>query len=312
MLNFEALKAKIANKTKEFDKRERPVVPKSGDTSIILLPGWKPESREVFWHEFGGHYIRDNAGKVSAFYPCDSAIYNKPCPICEMLRKASAATTDQATLDQIKQMNSNTVYLVNAIVLGENNNEPVVFQLSKTAFEQLLQTISVWMQSVFDEKNPQVICIKRSGTGFDTKYFVSMAPEKFALKQDTYSKMHNLDDYVNQRTDALMQKTANAISATLGVSMALPAPTVAAPAIAAPVMAQPQPVAQPAPQVVEPQIQHADLPATGTPVAGAAPWEAPAQPVAQHQAQATPAPAAAPANQAQIDDPELMQMLEGL
>lgn len=310
MLNFDMLKAKIANKTKEFDKRERPVVPKPGDTSIVLMPGWKADAREVFWHEFGGHYIRSNDGKVSAFYPCDNAIYNKPCPICAMLRKASAMTTDQAVLDQIKQMNANTVYLVNAIVLGENNNEPVVFQLSKTAFEQLLNTIGSWAQAVFDEQNPQVLTIKRSGTGFDTKYLVSVSPEKFTLKPDTYSKLHNLDDYVNQRTDALMQKTANAISATLGVSMALPAPTVAAPApaIQAPAMAQPVAPVAPA-QVVEPQIQHADLPATGTPVAGAAPWEAQPQPVAQP----APAPQAAPAaNQAQITDPELMQMLEGL
>ena len=310
MLNFEALKAKIANKTKEFDKRERPYTFKGGDTSIVLMPGWKPEAREVFWHEFGGHYIRGNDGKVTAFYPCDNAIYNKPCPICAMLRKASAMTTDQAVLDQIKQMNANTVYLVNAIVLGENNNEPQVCQFSKTAFEQLINTISAWMTAVFDEQNPQVLSVKRSGTGFDTKYLVSVAPEKFALKPDTYSKLHNLDDYVNQRTDTLMQKTANAISATLGVTMALPAPTVAAPtpAIQAPAMAQPAAPVAPA-QVVEPQIQHADLPATGTTVAGAAPWEAQSQPVAQP----APAPQAAPAaNQAQITDPELMQMLEGL
>ncbi len=294
MLNFEALKAKMAAKNKEFQTRERPVTPKAGDTSIVLMPGWNPENRETFWHEFGGHYIRGNDGKVGAFYPCDSVIYNKPCPICAMLRKASAMTTDQAVLDQIKQMNANTVYLVNAIVLGENNNEPVVFQLSKSAFEQLLNTIGAWMTAVFDEQNPQVLCIKRSGTGFDTKYLVSVTPEKFPLKPDTYSKLKNLDEYVNQKTDTLMQKTANAISATLGVTMALPAPTVAAPAqmvTAAPAaQVQPQPVYQQAPQPAAQTIEPADLPTAGV----------------------SAAPSAPSANAQALDDPELAQMLEGL
>lgn len=316
MMNFESLKAKLAAKNKEFQTRERPVTPKTGDTSIVLMPGWNPENREVFWREFGGHYIRGNDGKVGAFYPCDSVIYNKPCPICAMLRKASSMTTDQAVLDQIKQMNANTVYLVNAIVLGENGNEPVIFQLSKTAFEQLLNTIGAWMQAVFDEQNPQVLCIKRSGTGFDTKYLVSVTPEKFALKPDTYNKLKNLDDYVNQKTDALMQKTANAISSTLGVTMALPAPAVAAPMVAAQPQVQAQPVYQQAPVTPAPTYQTmnaADIPSAGM-MASQPQAQAP-RPMAQPQPQVQPAweaPKAPVANQAQIDDPELAQMLEGL
>lgn len=293
MMNIEALKAKIASKQKEFVKTEKPFTAKSGDTSIVLLQGWNPENREVFWHEFGGHYIRGNDGKVAAFYPCDNAIFNKPCPICAMLRKASSMTTDQATLDQIKQMNANTVYLVNAIVLGENNNQPVVFQLSKSAFEQLLNTIGSWMSAVFDEKNPQVLCIKRTGTGFDTKYMVTVTPEKFTLPADTYNNVKNLDEYVNQRTDALMQKTANAISATLGVSMALPAPT-ATPMVTAAPTAQARPAQT---------IAAEDIPSSGAYVAP--------EPVRVAEPQV--APASAPkAQQVAIDDPDLASMLEGI
>ena len=129
------------------------------------------ESRKSrsFWREFGAHYIKGVDGKVASFYPCDDVIYQKPCPVCQALAQASRATHDEGTLEQIKQCRANKQYLVNAIVIGENNNDPVVFSLSKTAFEQLINVIGSWAPAVFEPTKPQVIQIDRSGTGFDTK-----------------------------------------------------------------------------------------------------------------------------------------------
>ena len=89
-----------------------------------------------------------------------------------------------------------------------------------------------------------------------------------------------------------MQKTANAISATLGVSMALPAPT------ATPMVAAPTAQARPAQTIAA-----EDIPSTGAYVAP--------EPVRVAEPQA--APASAPkAQQVAIDDPDLASMLEGI
>lgn len=261
-MDYAKLLAKIQAKKKEFIKNEKPVGVKPGINKIILMPGWNKDAPEVFWREFGAHYIKDaGTGKVAAYYPCDNVIYGRDdCPVCMALAQASRMTNDDATLELIKQARAGTQFLINAILIGENNNAPVIMALSKTAFEQLMNIILSWGNAIFDPAQPQVIQIDRSGTGFDTRYLVSVTPEKFTLPADTMSKVRNLDDYVNQRTEALAKKATAAISGITGAPIAMVGyqDFTAKPAQ---IEAQPQTVqAAPAPQQT---ISQADLPTTG-------------------------------------------------
>ena len=244
-MNLEALMAKIAETKKSFVKNEKPFSPKIGETKFVLLAGWNPAHEEVFWREFGGHYVRDRGGKVVAFYPCDEVINGQPCPICNALRQAADSCHDDATLDLIKQARASRQYLVNAIVIGENNNNPIVMSLSKSAFEQLINVIGAWGQVVFDKNNPQLLQITRTGTGFETKYLASVLPERFTLPHDIYSKIKDLDKYVDQRTDQLQQKALNAVSNLTGIAYSAPhsAPAVAQIASAPTQQVAPQTVA---------------------------------------------------------------------
>lgn len=250
-----SLLAKLAQAKKELVRNERPVKPGMGTTDIVLLPGWNSAHREVFWREFGGHYIKQG-NKVLAFYPCDEVINNKPCPVCQKLAEAASMTTDDATLQLIREARSGREFLMNAIVVNSQNQNPVVFSLSKTAFEQMIDVITAWSTAVFDEKAPMIIRINRTGTGYDTRYTVTIVNQQYPLPPDVMSKVVDLDKYVDQKTDTLLQKSMNAIASFTGVSPALP-------------------MAQPAPQALPNNTF--DSPADGTV------WEAPQPMMAQPQ-----------------------------
>ena len=296
-MNYANLMQRLQSAKKEFVKNEKPATMKIGRNNIVLLPGWKAEEPELFWREFGGHFIKQG-GKTVAYYPCDEIIYNKPCPVCERLAEVTRACNDDSVNQFVKDARANRQYLVNAIIVNENNNEPVVVSLSKTVFEALIDTIASWGSAVFDPKEPQIICINRQGTGFDTRYSVTITPEKFPLPNGIMSKIRNLDDYVNQSTNSALQKALNSIgsfgagAASLTAPVQTHAPQIAhtpsyAPQQVQPMaMAQPaqqapmqyaQPIAQPVAQPVQPVMQQA--------AAQQAPWEAQAQVATQGKVQ---------------------------
>ena len=259
-MDLNSLKQLIESKKKELVKNERFLTPQIGDTRIVLLPGWNPQRPEVFWREFGGHFIKDSHGKTLGFYPCDDVIFKKPCPVCDALYKASQSTNDQDVLDLIKKARANTQYLVNVIIASDANNqqtskEPQVMALTKTCFEQLINVIGSWGEKIFDPQNPQLITISRSGTGFETRYMVSIAPNTYPLTPDVLAKIHNLDEYVNQKTDAMMRKALMAISTVTGATPAI-APEATQTLLQAPAQASP---------VAQGGMAFEDLPTTGAP-----------------------------------------------
>ena len=288
MMDMAKLYAKINAKKKEFVKNEKPMTPKLGINKFVLLPGWNPQAPELFWREFGAHYIKDTSNKVAGFYPCDEVIYGRECPVCQALANASRMTNDDATLDLIKQARAGRQFLVNAILIGENGNNPVVFALSKTAFEQLMNVIGAWGQAIFDPANPQVIQIERTGTGFETRYNMTVTPEKFPLPADVMSKVKNLDDYVNQRTDAMAKKAVLGLAGLTGTSLSM--------------LGYHEPVQQ----KVNQQISYEDMPSTGAPepVVQQAPVQ---QSVAFVQPQMTQAPVQPQVMQAPMAQPQMAQ-----
>lgn len=320
-VDTKSLLAKLAQAKKELVRNEKPVKPMMGATDIVLLPGWNPEHREVFWREFGGHYIKQG-NKVVAFYPCDEVINNKPCPVCQKLAEAASMTTDDATLQMIREARAGREFLMNAIVLNSENKNPVVFSMSKTAFEQMIDVITAWSQAVFDEKTPMVIRINRAGTGYDTRYTVTIVNQQYPLPPDTMSKLIDLDKYVDQKTDSMLQKSMNAIASFAGAYSALPmsaqptqalthdtfdSPADGTPWEATTVTAQPQPdVAQRvAPQPISPQPMQMAQPVPPQP---AQPIYTSVQSAPQPMQQPQPAPVQKPV-QVDSDMEELLAQL---
>ena len=309
-MDMNKLMARINAKRKSFVKTERPVSPKLGVNKLVILPGWNPNEPETFWREFGAHFVKNPDGTTAGFYPCDEVIYGRECPVCQALAQASRMTSDDATLDLIKKARASTQFLVNAIVIGENGNNPVVFSLSKTAFEQVMNVICSWGAAVFDPTAPQIIEINRQGTGFDTRYLVTVTPEKFQLPSDIMSKMKNLDEYVDQRTDQMAKKAILGIAGITGTSVAMLG-------YSEPVQASVVPPAR--------TIAHEDLPTTGytaTPTAPVTPTipqasgvPPMAQPVAPSVSQTPTMPMntmVPPAPAASGLDPEMDELLAGL
>ena len=309
-MDMNKLMARINAKRKSFVKTERPVSPKLGVNKLVILPGWNPNEPETFWREFGAHFVKNPDGTTAGFYPCDEVIYGRECPVCQALAQASRMTSDDATLDLIKKARASTQFLVNAIVIGENGNNPVVFSLSKTAFEQVMNVICSWGAAVFDPTAPQIIEINRQGTGFDTRYLVTVTPEKFQLPSDIMSKMKNLDEYVDQRTDQMAKKAILGIAGITGTSVAMLG-------YSEPVQASVVPPAR--------TIAHEDLPTTGytatptAPVTPTIPQASGVPPMARPVAPSVPQTPTMPMNTmvppapaASGLDPEMDELLAGL
>lgn len=226
MFDIQKMYQKLDATKKTFVRNEKAFRFPAGNTDIVLLQGWNPNDRETFFREYGAHFIKQN-GKVVAFYPCDAIINNAPCPICQAITSARSMTNDDEVLKNLREASSNRSFLVNAIVLKSDNPNPQVVEFSKTAFEQLIESISAWGAKVFDTQSPMVLRITRSGTGFDTKYMVTVTPDQFNLPAGTMDNLVNLDDYVDQASDKLLNKAKMALTASVP---ALATATLAAPA----------------------------------------------------------------------------------
>jgi hypothetical protein len=206
--------------------KEKTVKPRPGTNRIVILPGWRKGEEQQFFHEWGQHFIKNAAGEIQAVIPCAEATYGKPCSACASLNSAMRVTTDDETVELLKGAKAKQGFVFNAIDLdGPTGAEPVIYELGKSAFTQLVDTIEEWGDKLFDPSTPQIIVIQRDGKGLNTKYAVQVSPKTHTLAAGTLGKLHNIDEYVSQENE---EQTRRAISAISSVAGLLPPSTPAA------------------------------------------------------------------------------------
>ena len=207
----------ILNKKKAERARNdvKVLTPKKGTSRFVLLPGWNPVDRETFWHDYGEHWCKDlskaNAKgqpQIVAKVICNNKTFGTPCPICEALGEAiSNCATDEQKKALVSNFGSVQRYLINVLALdSETPNEPQILMIGGRAFDQLVEQVGKWSKQLFDDTNPQVFSITRSGEGFDTTYVVSINPETYPIPAGTKEKIHDLDAYCHSTTPAEVGK----------------------------------------------------------------------------------------------------------
>ena len=212
---------KAALKTKD-----KTIKPQPGTNRYILLPGWRKGEEHVWYHDFGQHFIKNAADEIQAVYPCNEAIYGKPCPICEGLNRAQHAAVDDETVDLLKKAKAGRSYLMNVLPLdGEDPNTPAILEIRGTAFGQLVDAVEEWAGSMFDPEEAQIFTISREGKGLNTKYSVSVSPKKQAVPKAVYGKLNNLDEYVMMESEEQKRKALSAIGAVAGIGFASDKPS---------------------------------------------------------------------------------------
>ena len=218
----------INKKKQEISANNRAKTAKipEGASRWRILPSWRkpgtPDS-EQFWHDFGAHYIKDAAKQLKAVYVCTEKTFGRPCEVCSNIAQAMAYTTDDATLELLKESNASARILVNAVqVDGANAKEAVILELPPSAFNSIISIMQEW-GDILDVATGRDITVERTGKGVNTKYVVQASPKATPLPADIMSKITDLDKYVAQESDAGKLKALTSVNAVSGMG-GLPSP----------------------------------------------------------------------------------------
>lgn len=237
MSNFAKLQELLKKKKASLKTAGKTIKPKAGKNRYVILPPWRGGDDMQFWHDFGAHYIKDEADQLQAVYVCASDTFGKPCTICNGLAEAqrTVGVSNPEVAELIKKAKSGMSYLVNVLALDTDTpDDPQVLSLGKNAFGQLVTLMEEWGEQVFDPSNPLIVTIERTGTTVnDTRYTVQPSPQKHSFKKKVTPI--NLDEFVAQENEEAERKALLAIRSVAGLSSAprLAAPSKAAPAKAA-------------------------------------------------------------------------------
>lgn len=208
----------LKQKKAALKTKDKTLKPQPGTNRYILLPGWRKGEEHVWYHDFGQHFIKNAADEIQAVYPCNEAIYGKPCPVCEGLNRAQHAAADDETIELLKKAKSSRRHLINVLALdSEDPTNPQILELTTTAFGQLIEAVEEWAATMFDTDEAQIFTVTREGKGLNTKYSVQVSPKRQAVPKAALAKLPNLDEYVQQESDEQKRKALSAIGAVAGI-----------------------------------------------------------------------------------------------
>lgn len=281
-----------------------------------IMGGWRAGD-PTFWHDFGTHFIKNEAGQNDAVYICTFRTFGKNCAVCDALKQAEATVSTEGGLNALKESKAGARVLINAVDLtpGSDPSKVQVVEMPPSLFEQVINTAELYEKegvSIFGSQGKDLI-INRSGKGLNTKYSVSVAPSHATIPVEYDAKVNNLDEYVAQESTEQQQRALTSVRTLAGL---LPAPAVAAAGLPAPARAAAMMFdAAPTPFEDVPDLT-ATPPwtAQAAPAVVAAPAAAPAVVTVAPAVTVTPTPPAAPAAAPAADgvDDELKRLMESL
>ncbi|EPH1734967.1 regulator [Acinetobacter baumannii] len=209
-----------ANKQNAIRSREKTLKPKDGSNRYVLLPGWgwKQGKQDVWFHDFGMHFIKDANGDLQSTYVCLDKTFGKDYPICGALKQAANIATTEAQVEALKECGSRQTYLMNVLALDSDRpNDPQILEVPKTVFSAIFDVLAKWGARLFDPNGSQVIVINRNGSGMNTKYTVLPDAETKPVPPQVYEKLNNLDEYVSQENDERLQRSLGHVQQVVGL-----------------------------------------------------------------------------------------------
>lgn len=215
------LLAKAKEKKDALKTREKTLKPKAGQNRYVLLGDWDRSRNELFFREFGQHFVKNAAGDLAAVHVCLSKTYGEECPICDALAQAAHHVTDDSQIKQLDDAKAKQTYLLNVLEvdeMGKHDGQPKVLEVGKGIITAILEMAEEWGEAMFAEH--QLIVVNREGTGLNTKYTVIPGSRKAGIAPETFTRLVDLDDYVNQANE---EKKRLAIS-TIGKAVGIEAP----------------------------------------------------------------------------------------
>lgn len=218
------LLAATRSKQDAIKQRAKTIKPNPGSNRYVLLAGWRDGQPEIFYHDFGQHFIKNAADEIQAIYPCLNKTYGTPCPVCAGLANAIKQSPDEETAEVLKKAASSGSFLLNVLELDSKDSAgtPQILEVKKMVFGQILELMEDWGTAIFDPENPQIITINREGKGLNTKYSVQISAKKHVMPPKVYESLNNLDDYVRQENEEQEKRAIAAINGVAGLISSAP------------------------------------------------------------------------------------------
>jgi hypothetical protein len=202
--------------------RRKTIKPAPGTGRYRILPSWRGANQQ-FWHDFGQHFVKNEAKELKAVYMCTAKTFGKDCPVCDAISQGIKAATDDSTMDILKDARSSGRILVNAIHLDgpeATRGEVQILELPPTAFTMIINIAKEWEEaeeSLFDLSKGKDLLITREGEGLKTKYTVQVAAKTMPLPSGAGSKLHDLDEYVAQESSEDQLRALNQVRSVSGL-----------------------------------------------------------------------------------------------
>jgi hypothetical protein len=213
----------VKSKRATIASRGRTIKPEKGVNRYLLLPSWRRDDahgpKDMFWRDFGQHFIKNMTGALQAIFPCQEAIYEQPCPVCEALANAMKSAPSDETIGVLKNAVAARSFLFNVLALDDTANAatPQILEIRKSVLAQILALYEEWGDEMLGAKKQNVVVINRDGVGLDTTYMVQVSPKKIDVPPRALGMLHDLDDFVRQANDALLNKSLTAINRIAGL-----------------------------------------------------------------------------------------------
>lgn len=223
----------VAQKKKEQAAKKaanlRTMKPAPGKHTYRILPTWRlktmpeacKEGAQPFWHDFAQHWVRAEKGGKPVAYVCMDKTFGAECPICSAIGRGISASSDDATVELLKDANAAQKYLFNVLHRsGDKPNEVQVMEVGTKIYDQILEFVAEY-GDITDLKEGKDLIITREGTGMDTKYTVLPAGKHQPVDASVLDSLYDLDAVVQQENETKLHLALDNVAKACGV---LPAP----------------------------------------------------------------------------------------
>ena len=219
---LDVIKAKRA----QLNQNSNSTVTLKAEKNIVrILPNWAGDPNGIFFHDFGQHWIKNQKGETKAVYVCNQSTFGTDCPICEALAHAAASTTDEATLEAIKESRGSRRIILNAMYFnGQHDNaktKPCVLEIPPSVFDQILSQAETYAAegiNIFDLNSGHNLIIEKKGSGRSTEYLVSVSPKSVAAPEGVMEFVKDLEAFAHQESESELAKSLTSIRAITGTS----------------------------------------------------------------------------------------------
>lgn len=173
---------------------------KEGKTTVRIL-----QTELQFYRELGVHWIKDEAGKVTAVVGCSDVVYGRPCPIDTAIEKAAKVATDDVMVKLIAEWKTRKSVLLKALIRdgADGSPDPQILEVTPTTFGSIMAQVEEYGadSDPFDPEEGMDFIITRSGKGKDTEYKVMPKlrnAERVTKDQMAKAKELDLDAFIEK------------------------------------------------------------------------------------------------------------------